>query len=93
MAAKVRQEAMREAVARVYAESENDDDSENMQTAHRGLMVGFVVVAEFMGDDGDSYMTVTPDPDAPVWRTMGLLAAAIETRNQMMQEMWGDDDA
>ena len=62
-----RSEAMRTAIAAVFAEhAEHPSD--------RGLITGFVVVAEVLGDDGEPWLKRMGD-DGPLWRQVGMLTA------------------
>lgn len=59
--------AMRSALAGVFAEhAEHPSD--------RGLITGFIVIAEVMGDDGELWLKRIND-DGPMWRTLGMLTS------------------
>lgn len=44
----------------------------------RGVLTGFVLVAEWAGDDGEMWLTTTRPDSQPYWRSNGMLAAAIQ---------------
>ena len=67
MADTKRTEDMRAAIARHFAE-DGDDPSD------RGVITGFIVIAEVIGDDGEPYLKRVSD-DGPMWRTVGMLTA------------------
>lgn len=49
--------------------------------AARGLCVGTIVVAEFVGSDGFPWICTVPGPDEPIWRSMGLLKYALAEKD------------
>jgi len=59
--------AMRDAIAHVFAD-DGDDPSD------RGIITGFIVIAEVIGDDGEPYLKRMSD-DGPMWRQVGMLTA------------------
>lgn len=59
-------EAMREAIAEVYAKHSPEE------TSSRGIITNFIVLTEVIGDDGQPWLKRINDK-GPMWRTLGIL--------------------
>lgn len=59
-------EAMREAIAGVYAKHSPEE------TSSRGIITNFIVLTEVVGDDGEYWVRRISDK-GPMWRTLGIL--------------------
>lgn len=72
-------EAMRAAITSVLADQQADHPS------GRGIVTGFVVVAEVIGDDGDPWITRICDI-GPKWRTIGMLVSVTDDLRDALRE-------
>lgn len=77
-----RSEAMRTALAQVLA-----DNAEH--PSDRGLITGFIVIAEVIGDDGDPWLKSISD-DGPRWRTLGMLTSVSDDLRQALSNLSDD---
>lgn len=75
--------AMRKAIAHVFAD--NDDDPSD-----RGIITGFIVIAEVVGDDGEPWLKRVND--GPAWRILGMLTAISDDLRYALRNS-GDSDA
>ena len=78
--AKVRQvaEKMRETLQGLDQDLfSRTDDSADKEPPDGGVLTGFYLVCEWMGNDGKHWITYTRHPDQTQWRSRGLLEEAI----------------
>lgn len=57
----------------------NDDPEldEDQTPPEGGVLTGWFLVAEWVGADGDAWISYHRAPDQPAWRSRGLLGEAI----------------
>lgn len=63
---RVRAEKLHDAISSVLIENAD-------HAADRGLLVNWIMVAEVVGDDGESYFRSVYAPDSSAWQRIGLL--------------------
>ena len=54
-----------------------EDEDGDREIPETGVLCGWVLVAEWMGDDGERWMTTNRPPAQAMWLTRGLLSEAI----------------
>ena len=78
-------EAMRAAIAGVYAQHSPE------QTSSRGVITGFIVITEVIGDDGQPWLKRIGD-EGPMWRTLGMLTAVSDDLREAMRATNNDPE-
>lgn len=58
----------------------------------QGLLNGWVLVAEWVGADGDRYIDMLTCHDARTWETLGWLAYGTEHARAQIQMCYIDDE-
>ena len=52
-------------------------EDEGRETPATGFLTGFVLVCEWVGDDGEKWVTYHREPKQAIWLTRGLLSEAL----------------
>jgi len=76
-------EAMRDAITQVFADHAD-------HPSDRGIITGFIVIAEVVGADGDPWLKRISD-DGPMWRTVGMLTSVNDDLRQALRNSDPDD--
>lgn len=68
--------------------STNDEDDE----VRGGVLKSWVVIASWVGVDGNPWLTTAHDEDSPSWERIGMLQTTLDTARQLAVESGTEEE-